>query len=92
VRCSYTPTPFSTGAGTPGEVYNAAGTNEGSCKTLAFARLHGLSAAQATALFAQHAADVAAHPEGASHQNIRALMASGWDGVRFEGTPLRPRA
>ncbi len=83
---------FTTGAGSTLEVVNEAGTNEGSCKTLAFAQLHGLSAAQATSLFAQHAADVAAHPEGSSHKNIRALMATGWDGVRMEGTPLRVRA
>ena len=41
---------------------------------------------------AVHAADVAATPGGSSHKNIRGLAANGWAGVRFEGTPLRPRA
>ena len=68
------------------------GQNEGACRALAFAQLHGLSAAQATALFAQHAADVAADPAGSSHKNIRGLMANGWAGVRFEGAPLRAKA
>ena len=88
----FTPTAFRTGAGTAAESVNAVGQNEGACKTLAFAQLHGLSAAAATALFAQHAADVAATPGGSSHKNIRGLAANGWAGVRFEGTPLRPRA
>jgi hypothetical protein len=44
------------------------------------------------ALFAQHAADVAAHPDGSSHRNIRALMAAGLPAVRFQGTPLRARS
>ena len=88
---SFTPTGFTTGLGTGASVLNGAGENEGACKTLAFARLHALSQAQATALFAQHAADVAAHPEGNSHRNIRALVAGGLDGVSFDKFPLKPK-
>ena len=65
--------------------------SEGAASTQAFARLHALSQAQATALFAQHAADVAAHPEGNSHRNIRALVAGGLDGVSFDKFPLKPK-
>jgi hypothetical protein len=32
------------------------------------------------------------NPDGTDHQNIRNFMKHGWDGVRFEGEPLKPRA
>ena len=73
---------------------NKAGENEGACRVLAFAKLHGLSKREALALFAQHAADVEADPGGTSHRNIRGLMAGGMTSLRFEpfaAMPLKPK-
>ena len=30
-------------------------------------------------------------PDGDSHANIRAFMVNGWDGIKFEGEPLKLR-
>jgi len=83
------------GVGSEAESANKAGENEGACRVLAFAKLHGLSKKEAVALFAQHAADVAADPGGTSHRNIRGLMAGGMTSLRFEpfaAQPLKPKA
>lgn len=82
----YQPCAFRNGA-----VNNAAGQNEGSCKVLAFARLHGLSVAQTLALFGEHYQAVLADPSGSQHANIRAFQQQGWAGVEFEGEPLSLR-
>ncbi|MGH1359204.1 MAG: HopJ type III effector protein [Burkholderiaceae bacterium] len=80
----YTPSAFSNG-----ELSNAAGTNEGSCKVLYFAQLHGLDQQQTLALFAQYYRDdVLKNPDGTDHGNIRNFMKTGWPGVRFEQTVL----
>lgn len=86
----YTPTAFANGLGADC-VHNPAGVNEGSCRVLAFARLHGLTEADTLALFAEHHRAVVADPEGASHANIRAFRRHGWAGVVFEGEPLAAR-
>ena len=57
----YTPTAFANGLGADC-VRNPAGVNEGSCRVLAFARLHRLSAAETLALFAEHYRSVLADP------------------------------
>lgn len=76
---------YTPGAFINGEQHNPAGTNEGSCKVLAFARLHGLNQQQTLALFAQYYRDdVLANPDGTDHGNIRNFMKTGWDGVQFE--------
>jgi len=83
----FTPCAFSNGP-----VANAAGTNEGSCKILAFAKLQQLEQAQTLALFGHYYRDdVLAHPDGVDHANIRQFMQTGWAGVRFDGTALKPR-
>ena len=75
-----------------GTLCNAAGRNTGSCKLLAFARLHGLTGQETLACFGHHYRDaVRLHPDGDNHPNIRNFMASGWAGVEFEADPLRPR-
>lgn len=80
----YTPCAFSCG-----EAISAAGSNEGSCKILAFAKLHELSERQTLALFGQYYRDdVLGNPDGDDHSNIRNFMQYGWDGVSFEGQPL----
>ncbi|SEI52761.1 HopJ type III effector protein [Azotobacter beijerinckii] len=71
-----------------GPVENAAGQNEGSCKTLGLALLEGLSDEEALLAFGEHYRAVLASPAGSDHGNIRALMESGLAGVRFESQPL----
>jgi hypothetical protein len=74
-----------------GGVENAAGQNEGSCKTLGLALLEGLSDKEALLAFGEHYRSVLATPEGSDHGNIRALMAHGLAGVKFEAPPLQRR-
>lgn len=86
-----TPVAFRTGAGTPRETGNAAGTNMASSQLLAYARRLGLDAATTVALYGEHYRDVLADPGGTSHPNIRAFMANGWAGVNMPEEPLRLR-
>lgn len=80
----YTPTAF-----TNGELENAAGSNEGSCKIFAFGKLNGLTEAQTLACFGRYyREDVLAHPEGTDHANIRNFIQHGWAGIEFHGEPL----
>jgi hypothetical protein len=79
----YQPQAFSNGP-----VDNAAGQNEGSCKTLGLALLEGLSDEEALLTFGEHYRSVKATPEGSDHGNIRALIAHGLAGVKFSGEPL----
>ncbi len=83
----YQPQAFSNGP-----VENAAGQNEGSCKILGLALLEGLSDQQALLAFGEHYRSVLATPEGSDHGNIRALMAHGLAGVKFEAQPLTRKA
>jgi len=77
---------------TNGGVENAAGQNEGSCKTLGLALLEGLSDQEALLAFGEHYRSVLATPEGSDHGNIRALIAHGLAGVKFDGEPLKRKA
>ncbi|MCF4989984.1 HopJ type III effector protein [Pseudomonas gessardii] len=79
----YQPQAFSNGG-----VENAAGQNEGSCKTLGLALLEGLSDQQALLAFGEHYRSVLATPEGTDHGNIRALIEHGLAGVKFSAQPL----
>ncbi len=84
----YQPTAFKNG-----EVENAAGSNEGSCKIFAFARLQQLPADLTLHLFGDYyRQDVLQNPDADSHQNIRQFMQSGWDGVQFDGSPLSEKS
>jgi hypothetical protein len=80
---SYQPQAFDNG-----DVHNAAGQNEGSCKTLGLALLEGLSDQEALLAFGEHYRSVVATPEGSDHGNIRALIKHGLAGVKFSGQPL----
>ncbi|MFD7098324.1 HopJ type III effector protein [Streptomyces xanthophaeus] len=71
-----------------GELENAAGENEGSCKTLGLALLEGLSDQEALLAFGEHYRKVLATPDDTDHGNIRNLVAHGLEGVRFAGQPL----
>ncbi len=73
-----------------GRVSNAAGENQGSCKLFAFAKIHGLSAAQTLACFGRYyREDVLQNPAGEDHQNIRNFIVTGWEAVAFDGEALR---
>lgn len=85
---AFTPTAFRNG-----DIRNAAGENNGSCKLFSFAKLQGWSEAETLAAFGDFYFDhVLNHPEGADHQNIRNFIRHGWRGVRFEGDALAPLA
>ena len=75
-----------------GQVANAAGQNEGSCKTLGLALLEDLSLEEALLCFGEHYRSVLATPDGNDHGNIRALMDTGLAGVRFEQPSLQRKA
>ncbi|UVM56781.1 HopJ type III effector protein [Pseudomonas sp. B21-012] len=81
---SYQPQAF-----TNGGVDNAAGQNEGSCKTLGLALLEGLSDDEALLAFGEHYRSVLATPQGSDHSNIRALIEHGLAGVKFAAQPLK---
>lgn len=82
---AFTPTAFRNG-----DADNAAGSNNGSCKIFAFAKLHGLDAAATLNAFGDfYTQDVLQHPEGEDHANIRNFMRTGWDGIEFSGEALK---
>jgi len=75
-----------------GEQLSAAGENQGSCKLLAFAKLHNLSEQATLHLFGDYyRKDVLENPEGSDHQNIRNFMRFGWSKVSFDGQALDKR-
>lgn len=79
----YTPTTFTNGLG-ENSVTNKAGTNEGSCKIFAFAKLNQLDKTQTLNLFGDfYHQDVLNTPNGNGHQNIRNFMQYGWEGIQF---------
>jgi len=81
---AYTPTRFRCGS-----VESEAGSNEGSCKILAFGKMHALSSEKTLALFGKfYREDVLQHPQGTDHSNIRNFMKFGWGAVSFDNDPL----
>lgn len=84
----YQETEFMNGLG-DSVIVNAAGTNEGSCKIFAFARLNNLSRDETLACFGSfYWVEVLQQPEGKNHQNIRSFIKHGWDGISFSGVAL----
>jgi hypothetical protein len=84
----FTPTAFENG-----ELHNAAGQNNGSCKIFAFAAIHQLSAPQTLQLFGDYyRVEVLPDLKGDNHQNIRNFIRTGWDGIHFAGTALAVKA
>ncbi len=87
----YSPVGFSNGIGGD-RLYNEAGSNEGSCKIFAFARLHDLDVATTLACFGRfYRDDVLRQPTGDNHGNIRRFMKYGWDGINFDAPALTPK-
>lgn len=86
---SYTPTRFTNGTDSNTTI-NEAGTNEGSCKIFAFAKLNKLDKKQTLACFGKYyREDVLGHPDNDDHANIRNFMLHGWQGIKFEGEALQ---
>ncbi|AJR05409.1 type III effector [Photobacterium gaetbulicola] len=89
---TYQPTAFTNGLGND-TLFNEAGTNEGSCRIFAFAKLNQLSEAETLACFGDYYRnDVLQHPDATDHQNIRHFMKYGWQGIQFDSPPLEERA
>lgn len=87
----YRPVLFTNGLD-DGHLINEAGTNEGSCKIFAFAKMHELDKDQTLSLFGDYYwLDVLNDPDGTGHQNIRNFIKFGWSGISFEGDPLTPK-
>ena len=87
----YTPTRFHNGCGDDALV-NDAGSNAGSCRIFAFARIQQLDEDSTLACFGHYYRDeVLKFPHGTDHGNIRRFMRDGWAGIRFEGEALTPR-
>ena len=85
---TYTPTRFSNGIA-DNNVINEAGTNEGSCKIFAFAKLNNLNKAETLACFGSYYRDdVLNHPDSTDHANIRSFMRHGWPGIHFDQLAL----
>lgn len=82
----FTPTAFNNG-----HLRNALGTNQGSCKLFAFAKLNHLTDAQCLNCFGQFYVDVLNTPKGQDHLNIRQLMQTGLEQVSFNQSPLKPK-
>lgn len=81
----FTPTMFKNG-----NTINEAGKNSGSCKLFAFAKLQNLTPIQTLNCFgAYYRNDVLQNPDGTDHQNIRNFIQYGWEGIEFEGSPLK---
>ena len=74
-----------------GTLINAENENQGSTKTLYFAKLNNLSVEDTLKLFAEHYQAVLDDKEGSSHQNIRNFMEFGWEGVEFKKEVLQPK-
>lgn len=81
---TFVPTAFDNGA-----LHNAAGTNSGSCKLFAFARIQNLSPSETLSCFgAYYYEEVLGAPKETNHQNIRNFMKTAWDGIVFHGNAL----
>jgi hypothetical protein len=83
----YTPAEFRNGIGDDC-VVNAAGSNEGSCRIFAFAKLNNFSEAETLICFGQHYRTVLSTPQDTNHANIRTFMRHGWKGIDFSSTAL----
>lgn len=84
----YTPASFSNG-----EQHNSADQNAGSCKIFAFAKLNNLSETETLHCFGKYyREEVLNDPNGKGHQNIRQFIKNGFDGIKFDGEPLRCKA
>jgi HopJ type III effector protein len=83
----FTPTAFKNG-----NLHNNAGENSGSCKLLTFAQLQSLTKEETLACFGKYYfEEVLNDPNGIGHQNIRNFMKTGFEGLVFDGIPLKQK-
>lgn len=88
---NYRPTSFTNGVGAD-MVENPAGTNHGSSKILAFAKLNNLDSRETLYCFGRYyREEVLRMPDADNHQNIRTFIRHGIDAVEFEKYPLSPK-
>jgi len=66
-----------------GDVFNNVGENSGSADIFSFALMAELDKNQTLELFGEHYKNVLDNPDGENHQNIRAFMEYGLDGLDF---------
>ena len=79
----YTPTEFTNGLNNE-LITNQAGSNEGSCKIFAFARLHNFNSKQTLNCFGDYyRIDVLKNPDNEDHANIRTFIKYGAQGIQF---------
>jgi len=84
----FSATRFTNGLG-DNVVVNEAGTNEGSCRIFAFAKLHSLTEEQTLHCFGDYYRnDVLDNPANTNHANIRTFMRDGWSGIVFDAPAL----
>jgi hypothetical protein len=73
-----------------GDLENAEGQNNGSCKLFQFAIVNELTKEETLACFGDYyRKDVLENPEGTDHQNIRNFMKYGFEGLKFEHITLK---
>lgn len=82
---------YSPGGFRNGPLHNAAGENEGACKTFALAQQCGLTETDTLCCFGRHYRTVLDRPAGRDHGNIRQFMGTGWSGIHFDAAVLRPK-
>lgn len=72
-----------------GTHHNDKGTNEGSCKIFAFAKLNNFNSSQTLHCFGKYYRDdVLLHPDNKDHGNIRQFMKTGLKGIQFDAPAL----
>ena len=74
-----------------GDLKNKMNENSGSCKLFAFSILQKLTKSATLACFGEHYKNVLEDESGASHQNIRNFIQSGFEGLTFEKNVLTPK-
>jgi len=83
---TFTPTTFKNG-----DTNNPEGTNSGSCKLFAFAKINHLSKDATLACFGDYyRKDVLENPNATDHANIRNFIKHGWQGIEFTSDALQP--
>lgn len=83
----FTPTAFKNGT-----LENVEGKNSGSCKLFAFAKNQGFTKEETLVCFGKYYFDEVLNDlNGSGHQNIRNFMNTGFDGLVFDGEPLKEK-
>ncbi len=88
---NYSPSRFINGKADDA-IINESGSNEGSCKIFAFAKLNNLNKQQTLACFGKYyREDVLQHPDANDHANIRSLIKNDLDNIQFDNDVLEKK-